>query len=253
MSFKPSHCRSSRACCGLRMPLRCYSKRPCDPYARLGFCRYSSKISAWRSDASASSRARGTDCLLARTRSWTAYARPRQPFTVPRYRLDAFRTNVMATMKLKMCSLLALSSAALFGLSLVPAQAQTVGSAQEADRFVPATTNVWGADYPRVDPTGRVRIRIKAPDAKQVRLNFWSGPKVDMERQPDGFWTVTTPALVPGLHYYTLIVDSAEVSDPNSQAFFGGSKYASAVEVPEPGTTYYSINDVPHGQVREVW
>jgi enterochelin esterase family protein len=74
-----------------------------------------------------------------------------------------------------------------------------------------------------------------------------------MAKQADGFWTVTTPPLVPGLHYYTLVIDSAEVADPNSQAFFGGSKYASAVEIPEPGSTYYSINPVPHGQVREVW
>ena len=34
-----------------------------------------------------------------------------------------------------------------------------------------------------------------------------------MVKQPDGFWAVTTPPLVPGLHYYTLIVDGAEV-DP---------------------------------------
>jgi enterochelin esterase family protein len=27
----------------------------------------------------------------------------------------------------------------------------------------------------------------------------------------------------------------------------------SAVEVPEPGSTYYSIQDVPQGQVRDVW
>jgi len=125
--------------------------------------------------------------------------------------------------------------------------------AQGSGDFQPATTNVWGADYPRVDRTGSVQIRVKAPDAAQVRLNFWSGPKVDMVKQSDGFWTVTTAPLVPGLHYYTVIIDGAEVSDPNSRAFFGGTKYASAVEVPEPGSTYYSINDVPHGQVREVW
>jgi len=125
--------------------------------------------------------------------------------------------------------------------------------AQRAGDFEPASTNVWGAEYPRVDSAGRVQIRLKAPDAAKVRLNFWSGPKVDMVKQEDGFWTVTTPPLVPGLHYYTLIVDGAEVSDTNSQAFFGGGKYASAVEVPEPGSTYYSIQEVPHGQVREVW
>jgi enterochelin esterase family protein len=125
--------------------------------------------------------------------------------------------------------------------------------AQGADDFRPASTNVWGADYPRVDGKGRVQIRFKAPDATQVRLNFWSGPKLDMQKQPDGFWTVTTSPLAPGLHYYTLIVDGAEVSDTGSQSFFGGSKYASAVEVPEAGVDYYSIKNVPHGQMREVW
>src|SRR5437764_13507270 len=125
--------------------------------------------------------------------------------------------------------------------------------AQQSENFHPAETNVWGAEYPGVDNSGRVQIRVKAPDATKVRLNFWSGPKVDMEKQPDGFWTVTTPPLVPGLHYYTLIIDGAEVSDTNSRAFFGGGKYASMVEVPEPGSTYYGIQDVPHGAVREVW
>jgi enterochelin esterase-like enzyme len=126
-------------------------------------------------------------------------------------------------------------------------------SAQEADDFQPATTNVWGAEYPRVDSKGRVQLRLKAPDATKVRVNFWSGPKAEMAKQADGFWTFTTPPLVPGLHYYTFVIDGAEVSDPSSHAFFGGTKHASAVEVPEPGSTYYSIQDVPHGQVREVW
>ena len=88
--------------------------------------------------------------------------------------------------------------------------------AQESGGFQPASTNVWGAEYPRVDSSGRVQIRMKAPDATKVRLNFWSGPKLDMEKQTDGFWTITTPPLVPGLHYYTFIIDSAEVSDTKS-------------------------------------
>ena len=129
----------------------------------------------------------------------------------------------------------------------------SICSAQTAGDFQSATTNVWGAEYPRVDGAGRVEIRVKAPDATKVRLNFWSGPKTDLVKQADGFWTVITPPLVPGLHYYTLIIDGAEVSDTNSHAFFGGGKHASAVEVPEPGSTYYSIQDVPHGEVREAW
>jgi enterochelin esterase family protein len=127
------------------------------------------------------------------------------------------------------------------------------GWAQEAGRFEPATTNVWGAQYPRVDREGRVELRIKAPEAIKVRVSFWSGPKLDLVKGDDGFWSVTTPPLVPGLHYYMFNVDGAEVSDLGSHAFFGGGKHASAVEIPEPGSTYYSIQDVPHGQVREVY
>ncbi|MBN2368879.1 MAG: esterase [Vicinamibacteria bacterium] len=128
-----------------------------------------------------------------------------------------------------------------------------LSAAEESGDFEPATTNVWGAEYPRIDKAGRVEVRIKAPDATKVRLNFWSGPKVDMQKQPDGFWTITTEPLAPGLHYYTLSIDGVEMSDPGSHAFFGGGKYASAVEVPEAGADYYEIRAVPHGQVREVW
>ena len=125
--------------------------------------------------------------------------------------------------------------------------------AQTADGFHPASSNVLDAQYPRVDGNSRVEIRFKAPDASKVKLNFWSGPKVDMEKQADGFWTVTTPPMAPGLHYYVINVDGAEVSDPGSTAYFGGSKWASAVEVPEAGVDYYQPKDVPHGQVREIW
>ena len=125
--------------------------------------------------------------------------------------------------------------------------------AQDAAQFQPAETNVWGADYPRVDSSGRVQVRIKAPEANKVKLNFWSGPKVDMDKQADGYWSFTTQPLVPGLHYYVINIDGLDASDPGSKAFFGGTRYASAVEIPEPGSTYYSIQDVPHGQVREVW
>src|SRR5215472_7314294 len=124
---------------------------------------------------------------------------------------------------------------------------------QEQGDFKPATSNALDAQYSKVDSNSRVQIRFKAPEASKVRVNFWSGPKAEMEKQPDGFWTFTTPPMAPGLHYYTIVVDGAEVSDLGSTAYFGGSKWASAVEVPEAGADYYLANDVPHGQVREIW
>jgi Putative esterase len=125
--------------------------------------------------------------------------------------------------------------------------------AQNPADFKPASSNVMDAQFPKVDSESRVQIRFKASESTKVRLNFWSGPKMDMEKQTDGFWTATTPPMVPGLHYYTIIVDGAEVSDPGSTAYFGGSKWASAVEVPEVGVDFYLPKDVPHGQVREIW
>src|SRR5207244_10681088 len=106
--------------------------------------------------------------------------------------------------------------------------------AQEAGDFQPATSNVWGAEHPRVDRAGRVQLRVKAPDASKVRVNFWSGPKMEMVKQADGFWTLTTPPLVPGLHYYTFIIDGASVSDINIHTHLGAGKHASAFQVPAP-------------------
>lgn len=151
-------------------------------------------------------------------------------------------------MELKVMKLKVMKVAGIMAL-LTP----SFGFAQGADNFKPATSNVLDAQYPKVDSNSRVEIRFRAPDASKVKLNFWSGPKADMEKESDGSWTFTTQPMAPGLHYYTLNVDGAEVSDPGSTAYFGGSKWASAVEVPEAGVDYYLPKDVPHGQVREVW
>jgi enterochelin esterase-like enzyme len=125
--------------------------------------------------------------------------------------------------------------------------------AQTSAEFQPASTNVYAAQYPRVDSAGRAQFRIKAPNATAVKLNFWSNPKLDMVKGPDGFWTATTPPLVPGLHYYNFVVDGVDVNDAGSHAVYGGSRDASAIEIPEPGATYYLPQEVPHGAVREIW
>jgi enterochelin esterase-like enzyme len=138
-----------------------------------------------------------------------------------------------------------------FGIALFVLS--SICGAQNFDGFEPASTNVWGAPFPRVDSAGRAEFRVKAPDATKIQVNFWGAAKLDMVKQPDGFWTVTSPPLVPGFHSYTLLIDGAELSDPGSHSFFGGSKDASGIEIPEKGSTYYLPQDVPHGDVREIW
>ena len=67
--------------------------------------------------------------------------------------------------------------------------------AQESGDFKPAATNVSGADFPRVDSASRAQFRVKAPDAAAVKLNFWSGPKLDMAKQ---FGATATLLAKPG-------------------------------------------------------
>jgi enterochelin esterase-like enzyme len=128
-----------------------------------------------------------------------------------------------------------------------------------ADDAKPATSNVPRAEYPRVHPDHRITFRLKAPEAKSVKVQpggadsgLGKGP-YEMERSDDGTWTVITPPAVPGFHYYWLVVDGVAVNDPGSETYFGYGKPTSGVEVPEPGVDFYDAKDLPHGEVRALW
>ncbi len=116
---------------------------------------------------------------------------------------------------------------------------------------VPASTNIRGADYPRVLPDLRVEFRVKADQAQSVQ--FHVDKTYSATRDSDGTWTATTDPLIPGFHYYWLIVDDTWVSDPASESFYGCGKQCSGIEIPEVGTDFYSPKDVPHGEIRERW
>ena len=113
----------------------------------------------------------------------------------------------------------------------------------------PAGTNVMGAQYPRVLADRSVAFQFKAPNAQTVDVDI-TGKKYPMTRGADGVWSVTTPPLVAGFHYYALDVNVVRMNDPGSHAFFGTGVDASGIEVPEDGESYYLANDVPHGDVR---
>ena len=115
----------------------------------------------------------------------------------------------------------------------------------------PNALNIPNAPYPCIFPDGRVMFRVAAPDAQKVRVRVGQG--FDMSRAPDGLWYVTTAPQVVGFHYYTLSIDGAVVADPATRTFFGSGFYNSAIEVPDPDGDYYTLKDVPHGQVRQKW
>ena len=119
---------------------------------------------------------------------------------------------------------------------------------QAADDSKPATSNIAGQEYPRVYPDNRVAFRLKAPDAQKVQVRM--GQTYDMVKAADGTWSVTVPPQVVGFHYYYLLIDGVQVSDPASETFYGVSRQSSGIEIPEKGVDYYDVKEVPHGEVR---
>lgn len=118
------------------------------------------------------------------------------------------------------------------------------------DDWKPAPSNQQGKQYPQVNSEGRVKFRIVAPKAQSVGVSFRdSSPFTKGE---DGAWIGYTRPLDEGFHYYMINIDGAEVPDPNSQFFYGSSRWGSAVEVPAKDAEFYALKNVPHGQLREV-
>ncbi|MBV9122469.1 MAG: esterase, partial [Planctomycetes bacterium] len=141
--------------------------------------------------------------------------------------------------------------AGLLPLLLAATPAPAEGS-KPADTF-PASTNIRGAEYPRIHADLRVTFRIKAPKARKVVFGFFDNQRYPGEKGADGFWTATTEPQVPGFHYYRVFLDGVEVNDPASETFYGTGRETSGIEIPEKGVDFYLPKDVPHGEVRERW
>ena len=140
-------------------------------------------------------------------------------------------------------------------VSLILVAANCVALAQTnqpADDWKPAPSNMPGQQYPQVNSEGRVRARLLAPQAQSVQLNI-SGVKFPMTKDTNGFWLGDSTVQDQGNHYYGLVVDGADVPDPNGSFIFGSGAWRTAVEIPAPDQDFYALRNVPHGQVREVF
>jgi enterochelin esterase-like enzyme len=139
-------------------------------------------------------------------------------------------------------------SLTIFVLSIQVCLAQ---NKEPVNDWKPATSNQGGKEYPKVNSEGRVKFRIVAPDAKSVGCTFRESS--EFTKGEDGAWYGYTRPLDVGFHYYLLKMDGAEVPDPNSLYFYGAGRWGSAVEIPAKDQDFYSLKNVPHGQLREIW
>lgn len=117
--------------------------------------------------------------------------------------------------------------------------------------FTPAETNVPGVEYPKLNAQNIGIFKVVAPQADKVQLDL--GKVFDMTKGTDGVWTVKTDPLVPGFHYYSIMIDGVKVADPSSETFFGAGKRMSGIDVPVSDQAFFQPKDMPHGQVRECY
>ena len=128
--------------------------------------------------------------------------------------------------------------------------------AQSNATFVSAASNISGAEFPKISDDLRVSLLIKAPLAGKVQLAgaLLSSPDpVDLQRDAEGNWTLITPPVVPGFHYYWFLIDDVRINDPGCDTYDGWARPTSGIEIPTKGEDFFSPKNVPHGDVREHW
>ncbi len=135
-------------------------------------------------------------------------------------------------------------------VSILSGQLCLAQTEEPAADWKPATTNQPGRQFPQVDSDGRVRARVIAPDAQSVQLDI-GAVKYPLTKGDDGAWIGESRPQDEGFHYYQIIVDGAQVPDPNSLYFYGASRWGSGVEIPAKDQDFYALKNVPHGQLRE--
>ena len=139
-------------------------------------------------------------------------------------------------------------------LTIVMASSLATGicTAQTAvvEDFKPTTTTQQGKQYPQVNSERRVRVRIAAPNATRVQLDI-AAVKYDLVKDTAGMWIGESAPQDEGFHYYQLQVDGASVPDPGSLYFYGASRWGSGIDVPAKDQDFYTVKNVPHGQLRE--
>ena len=121
--------------------------------------------------------------------------------------------------------------------------------------FKLSTLNQPGQEYPQVNSQRYARFRIKAPEAKSVRVSLGGLQRggFALDKGEDDVWTgVTQKPLDEGFHYYHLTVDGGTFNDPGTLNFYGSTRWESGIEIPAHDQDFYALKDIPHGRVQQI-
>jgi enterochelin esterase family protein len=103
---------------------------------------------------------------------------------------------------------------------------------------------------PEVLPDRRVTFRLKAPEAREVRVQCESLPGANMVKDNQGVWSFTTEPLEPDYYGYSFLVDGVRANDLNNPLMkYNLLNTESQVHIPGPASLPWEVNDVPHGVI----
>jgi enterochelin esterase-like enzyme len=103
---------------------------------------------------------------------------------------------------------------------------------------------------PEVHTDGTVTFRIAAPNARKVQLEREGNAPLDMHKDENGVWSLTTSPLPPDYYGYSFLVDGVHTMDALNPLLVPNLiDPANAVHVPGPLSLPWEVNDIPHGEI----
>ena len=114
---------------------------------------------------------------------------------------------------------------------------------------------------PVVNADGTVTFNFYDPTAQRVSVNGdvreIGSQRLEMTKQDDGVWTVTTAPLNPELYSYSLSVDGQRFVDPSNSYVNRDISTLSNIFIVSKSSDdkghLYQVNNVPHGTLSRVW
>lgn len=103
---------------------------------------------------------------------------------------------------------------------------------------------------PDVRVDGSVTFRLRAPNAKEVKLSLEGAHAQPMQQDDQGVWSVTTAPLPPDYYGYSFTSDGVRVIDPGNPLLKPNLLgTTNMVHIPGPSSLPWELNEVPHGEV----
>ncbi len=123
-------------------------------------------------------------------------------------------------------------------------------SAQEKKSAQPSDSPRAVPNSPEVHDDGSVTFHVAARYAKDVKLEREGAEPIEMQKDAQDIWSVTTAPLPPDYYGYSFTIDGVRTLDASNHSLVPNLLTPeSSVHVPGPSSLPWEINEVPRGTI----